>query len=364
MKIPYINLSKQYIKIKTKLLAAVERVLKSGNFILGEEVEKFEKEFARYNKSRYAVGVNSGTDALMLALKTAGIGKGDEVITVANSFVATASSIVLVGAVPVFVDIDWDQNINPDIIEAAITKRTKAIMPVHLTGKPAKMDRICAIAKKHNLIVIEDAAQAAGAVYKGKKVGNWGDFGCFSMHPLKNLNACGDAGMIVTKNKKWADKLRILRNIGLRDRDTCVEIAGNSRLDEMQAALLRVKLRYLEKITLQRRKHAEIYSNRLANFVITPEETTDGKDVFQTYIIQTNERDALKDYLAKQGIDAKIHYPKAIHHHVPFAKYAVKAHLPVTNKIVKHILSLPVDQTLTSAQINYVADQVIRFYNK
>lgn len=364
MIVPYINLAKQNSILKKRLDNAFHRVLRKGNFILGDEVEKFEKQFSSYCDSRYAVGINSGTDALLLALRIANISPGDEVITVSHSFVATASAIVLAGATPVFVDIDWDQNINPRAIEPAITKKTKAIIPVHLTGKPAKMDLICAIAKKHNLVVIEDAAQAVGALYKGKKVGSFGDFGCFSLHPLKNLSACGDGGVITTQRSLHAARLKILRNIGLKDRDTCVEISGNSRLDELQAAFVNEKLTYLAAVIRKRRKLAKIYIQHLKLYVRVPEEVLGERQVFHTFVIQTNKRDRLGKFLRENGIDTKIHYPHAIHHHKPFARYAQRAHLPVADTIVKRILSLPIDHTLSEKQIEYVCSKILQFFKK
>ena len=323
-----------------------------------------ETRFADYCQSRYAVGVNSGTDALVLALRAAGIGTGDEVITVSHSFVATGASIVLTGAVPVFIDVNWDQNMNPDLLEDAITKKTKAIMPVHLTGKPAKMDAICDFAKNHNLAVIEDAAQAVGAEYSGRRVGSWGDFGCFSLHPLKNLNACGDGGIVVTQNEEYAKKIKMMRNLGLADRDNCVCISGNSRLDEMQAAIVNVKLYYLEGVIEKRRRNAKRYIENLREVVNLPLDTVKGRDVYHTFIIQSDRRDELKNHLSKNGIECKIHYPKAIHHQAPFKKYVLNNHLPVTDKIVSSILSLPVDHSLSLDEIDYVSQKLVDFFKQ
>lgn len=364
MKVPYINLGKQNRLIKRELLRASERVFVKGNFILGEEVAALEQEMADWHGVRYGIGVNSGTDALVLALRAAGIGKGDEVITVSHSFVATAASIVLAGATPVFVDINEDQTMDPLMIPAAITKRTAAIIPVHLTGKPAEMDPIMKIARRYGLLVIEDCAQAVSAEYKGKKVGSFGDFASFSMHPLKNLSACGDAGMILTNNAKWASSLRVLRNIGLKDRDTCIQISGNSRLDELQAALLRVKLKYLEKYIALRRQNAALYSRKLRDVIRVPQDTSHGRDVYHTYVVQTDRRDACRAYLLKNDIDAKIHYPRAIHQQKPFRTFAKRADLPVTERMVKQILSLPIDQTLSGRQIAYVGDTILQFFRR
>lgn len=362
MKVSYINIAKQQETIKDELLAAIDKVLSCGNFILGEEVRQLETSFADYCQTRYAAGVNSGTDALVLALRATGIGIGDEVITVSHSFVATGASIVLAGALPIFIDVDWDQNMNPELIENAITKKTKAIMPVHLTGKPAKMDLICNIAKKHKLIVIEDAAPAVGAEYLGRRVGSWGDLGCFSFSPLKNLNACGDGGIVVTQNEEYAKKIKIMRNIGLRDRDNCVILAGNSRLDEMQAAILNVKLKYLEEVIEKRRMNAKRYIENLREVVKVPLDTVKGRDVYHMFIIQSDRRDELKNYLFKNNIDCKIHYPKPIHHQGPFKKYVVNTRLPVTDKMVSNNLSLPVDHSLSLDEIDYVSQKIVDFF--
>ena len=227
MKVPYVNLALQHKSLKSEILQAIEEVLNHGMFVLGDEVREFERMFADYCQVKYAVGVNSGTDALILAMKALGIGEGDEVITVPNSFLATASSIVLAGAKPVFVDVRDDYNINPELIEPAITTRTKAILPVHLTGRPADMKTIMEIAGKHNLYVIEDCAQAIGAEYKGKRVGGFGDIGCFSLHPLKNLNALGDGGIITTDQEETYEYILKDQNHGLRNRDECDFLAYN-----------------------------------------------------------------------------------------------------------------------------------------
>ena len=259
MKIPYVDISAQYCSIKYEILKEVEDVLASGQVILGEVVNNFEESFAALCHTKYAVGVANGTDALMLSMKALGIGEGDEVLTVPNSFIATASSIVLVGAQPVFVDVGDDFNIDPDKIERAITSKTKAIIPVHLTGRPADLNPILNIANKYGLSVIEDAAQAARAEYEKQRVGSFGATGCFSFHPLKNFNAFGDGGAITTNDIKLYQKLLKLRNHGLRNRDECEFWGYNSRLDAIQAAILNVKLKYLEKWVNRRRKIAFIY---------------------------------------------------------------------------------------------------------
>ena len=250
--IPYVTLAAQHVPMKTELLAAVARVFDHGNFILGPEVEEFEQRFAGLCQVNHAIAVNSGTDALVLALRALGIGPGDEVITVPNSFIASTSCIILAGARPVFVDVRGDYNLDPTLLEQVITPRTKAILPVHLTGRPADMNPIMAIAQQHGLQVIEDCAQAVLAEYQGQRVGSIGTIGCFSLHPLKTLNACGDGGILTTNDASLANSFKILRNIGLRTRDDCVVWTGNSRLDTLQAAILLVKLEYLERKRGQR----------------------------------------------------------------------------------------------------------------
>ena len=253
LKIPYVNLAAQHAGLKVELLEAVEAVLEKGNFILGEEVSQFEKRFSELCGVPYAVGVNSGTDALILALRVLGVGEGDEVITVPNSFVATAACIRLVDARPVFVDVRNDYNMDPERLERAVNRRTKAIIPVHLTGRPADMDPILALAGRKGIPVVEDAAQAVLAEYRGRRVGSFGTLGCFSMHPLKTLNACGDGGVLTTSDSRIYEELKVLRNLGLKDRNQCLRWSGNSRLDTIQAAMLLVKLKYLETWTGKRR---------------------------------------------------------------------------------------------------------------
>src|SRR2546430_14622602 len=246
LRIPYVNLAFQHQLLRDEILKAVASVIDSGQFILGEETERFEKEFAELCGAKYAVGVNSGTDALILALKCLGIGPGAEVITAPNSYLASASCIALAGATPKFADVREDLNLDPECVTRAITPRTRAIIPVHLTGKPAPMKELLALARQHGFEVIEDAAQAVGAKLAGQAVGTFGRVGCFSLHPLKNLNACGDAGMLLTNEEKIAQRTRLLRNHGQPNRDDCTEFSMVSRLDSIQAAILRIKLRHLD----------------------------------------------------------------------------------------------------------------------
>jgi len=363
MKVPYINLGLQSRDIKTEILESIGNLLDSGMFVLGEEVAKFETSFAGLCETKYAVSVANGTDALILAMKALGIGMGDEVITAPNSFLASASSIALVGATPVFADVEDDMNISPEKIEAAITDKTKAIIPVHLTGRPAKMDEINAIAQKHNLYVIEDAAQAVGAKYKGKSVGSLGDLGAFSLHPLKNLSAAGDGGVITTNDEKLYQWLLKARNHGLKSRDECEFWSLNSRLDEVQAALLNVKLRKLNEWTERRRQIADMYREGLSDLVKVPQERSDEKPVYHTFIIETENRDDLQPYLAEKGIDTKVHYPIPIHLQEAAKNLGYKkGDFPESEKQVEGILSLPVYPELTDEQVNYVIANTREFF--
>ena len=364
-RIPYVDIAGQVAPLREELLEAVGAVLDSGAFILGEEVAEFERRFAALCKTRFAVGLNSGTDALILALRALGIGAGDEVITAPNSFVASASAIALVGARPVFADVGEDYNLDPPEVERAITPRTKAILPVHLTGNPANMSALCAIAERHGLAIVEDAAQAILAEHRGRMVGSFGAFGCFSLHPLKTLNACGDAGMIVCDDAARDELLRVLRNIGLRSRDDCVEWSGNSRLDTVQAAMLLVKLRYVEEWTRKRRENARKYRAALAGCrgVKVPVERTGDRAVYHTFVILAEARDELRAYLDVLGIGTQVHYPTPIHltkaaRHLGYAR----GDFPKTEYQAARILSLPVHHLLGDEQIAYVCDAIRAFY--
>jgi dTDP-4-amino-4,6-dideoxygalactose transaminase len=363
--VPYLNLRAQHAGLKDELLAAVGRVLDSADFVLGSEVEKFERAIAAYCGTKYAIGVNSGTDALFLALKAYGFGPGDEVITAPNSFLASASVIVAAGAKPVFADIRADLNIDPAEIAKKITKKTKAIIPVHLTGKPADMGPINELANKYGLKVIEDAAQAIGAEYHGKKSGNLGNAGCFSTHPLKTLNACGDGGIVTTNDKELYRQIVQLRNIGLKNRDESDVWGYNSRLDSIQAAILSVKMKYLEAWTQARLANAAYYIKRLKGVVDVPEIKQNERAVFHTFVIQAERRDELRSFLKQRGIDTKIHYPIPIH----LQKAAValgykKGDFPVTEKAADAILSLPVYQGLAEADLAYVVATIKEFYGR
>ena len=363
--IPYTDLGRQHRRQVPQLLAAFRRVLSRGKFVLSEVLDDFESEFAQFCGTRHAVGVNSGTDALVLALKVVGIRPGDEVITVPNSYLASASSIALAGATVRFVDVASDMNMDPKALSRAITSKTRAIIPVHLTGRPARMAEILGIARRHGLRVIEDAAQAAGANYRGKPVGSWGDLGCFSFHPLKNLNACGDAGAVVTSNASWAKKLKILRNHGHPHRDDCLEFSLNSRLDGLQAEILRIKLRGLGAVTRKRKRNAALYQSLLAGCpqVDCPQDEPGMESVYHTFVIQCEKRDYLRKHLARKGIGTAVHYPVPIHLMKVGKKLGFKkGAFPETEHLTKRILSRPIHQDLSERQIRAVALEILRFY--
>jgi dTDP-4-amino-4,6-dideoxygalactose transaminase len=366
MKVPFVNLGLQNRLIKDEMLDIVSGLLDSGQFILGEDLIKFEHSFARLCGTKYAVGVANGTDALFLSLKAAGIQRGDEVITAPNSFLASASSIYLAGATPVFADVRQDFNIDPAQIRKVISPKTKAIMPVHLTGRPADIDAILEIAHEHHLAVIEDCAQAVCAEYNNKPVGSFGATGCFSLHPLKNLSACGDGGVITTNNEDIYRQLLKARNHGLRNRDECEFWSYNSRLDNLHAAMLNVKLNKLAGWTARRREIASCYCDRFSGLdMILPIDKPHERSVYHTFIVQTSYRNGLKSFLAEKGIDTKIHYPVPIHLQ-DAAKYLGyrPGDFPVTENQTETILSLPVFPELSDLQVEYVADTVIRFFKK
>lgn len=361
--VKYIDLPAQTGSIRDDLLAAVEDVFKSGEYILGPEVRRFEERFAQLCGCPFALGVANGTDAIVMALKALGVGPGDEVITVANSFLASTAAITLVGAKPVFVDVRDDLNINPELIEGAITPRTKAILPVHLTGKPADMNPILEIASARKLDVVEDAAQAVGASYHGKQVGSFGAIACFSLHPLKNLNAFGDGGMMTLQSESLRDKLAKMRNHGLRNRDESEFWAFNSRLDSLQAALLNVKLDHLAAWTQERRKTAAFYRENLREIVQCPSDGPEEHSVYHTFVIRAERRNELQRYLLEAGIETKIHYPVPIHLQPAARDLGYKrGDLPVTERLAETILSLPIYPELTTGQKEAVVEVIRSFY--
>jgi len=366
--IPYVNVARQHAAIKDELLSALSEVLDGGHFILGEQVEKFEQSFSDLCGVRYAVGVNSGTDALILGLKAIGVGPGDEVITVPNSFVSSTACIRLLGAKTVFVDVGDDYNMDPKNISGAISPRTKAILPVHLTGRPCDMEPIMNIAKRHSVHVVEDCAQAVLAEYQGKRVGSFGTIGCFSLHPLKTLNACGDGGVLTTDDPLLWERLKIMRNLGLKTRDDCVLWSYNSRLDTIQAAILLVKLRYVERWTARRRENADRYRGALAKISqvrLPPAEKKYEKAVYHTFVIQAENRDNLREYLASQGIGSGVHYPVPIHLSTAGRELGYhEGSFPMAENQAKKVVSLPVYPELTEMQISKVCSCIQDFYNK
>lgn len=365
MKIPYVNLGLQHKEVKQEILSEIESLLDSGSFILGDITNQFESNFAELCGTKHAIGVSNGTISLTLCLKAIGITEDDEVITTSNSYLASASSIMLAGAKPVFADVDDDMNISVDDLKKRITSKTKALIVVHLTGRPADMDAIMSIAKEHDLVVIEDAAQAVGAKYKGKPVGSIGHFGSFSLHPLKNLGACGDAGIITTNDDSAAEWLRKARTHGMKSRDECEFWSYNARIDAMQAAILNVKLKKLKTWNDRRIEIADAYNNVLKDFnVILPEHNDDFNSVFHAYIIQTPERDELMKYLVEQGIDCKIHYPIAIHQQEAAKSLGYSDDdLPRTSRMIKEILSIPVHNNLTDEEVKYICSHLQKFFN-
>lgn len=344
----------------------VRSELESTQFILGPKVETFEENFADYCQCEYAIGVNSGTDALFIALKAVGVGVGDEVITVPNSFIATAGAIVATGARPLFVDVAMDYNMDVSLIEAAITPRTKAILPVHLTGNPSDMPAIMAIAKKHGLSVIEDAAQSVGASINDQRVGAFGDMGCFSLHPLKNLNGCGDGGMITTNSKSLCEEVKLLRNHGLKNRDEIACFGFNSRLDSIQAAVANYTLSKLESIISKRIKLATLYDSLLkgaSEYITIPSRLPHVRQVYHTYVIRVKNRSGLIAYLTNHQIETKIHYPIPIHLQGPALQFGhVRGDFPECEVQAKEIISLPIHQQLSEEDVSYIATTIRGFY--
>lgn len=361
MKVPFVDLQKQFETLRDEIMPGIENVMKRSAFILGSEVEQFERNFAAYCGAKYAVGVASGCDALLWALKACDIGPGDEVITVANTFIATVLAISMAGGRPVLVDcLEDTYEIDPAAVERAITPRTKAILPVHLYGQPADMDAIMAIAQRHGLVVIEDAAQAHGAMYKGKMCGTFGKVGCFSFYPGKNLGAYGDGGAIVTNDAHIADRVRMLRNYG-QPRKYYHDIIGwNSRLDTIQAVVLNVKLKHLTEWNDARRQHAALYRRLLADVPVgLPVEAPNVLHVYHLFVIRVPARDALLKDLESRGISCGIHYPVPVHLQRAYEHLGYKrGAFPIAEKIAEELLSLPMYPELTDEQIAYVCEQI------
>ena len=352
----------------SKIFKEIEKVIKRGDYTLGQKVDEFEKNFAKRTGAKFVIGVGNGTDALYLSLKALNIGKGDEVITVPYTFVSTVGSIVTAGAKPVFVDIKEDYNINEKKIVSKITKKTKAIMPVHWAGRPCEIDKIKSIAKKYNLKIIQDASQTIDSRFKNKQIINFGDVCTYSMHPLKNLNIWGDGGFVATNNKKLANKLYLLRNHGLINRNNSKIFGYNSRLDTIQAVVANYKLKNkLNNITKKRIKNALLFDKlfKYSLSVKTVKRYRHLKEVFHLYHINVKNRDQLQQYLIKNGVDAKVHYPIPIHLQ-PAAKYLKykRGDFPIAEKIAKTTLSLPVHEFINNIDIKYVVNLINKFYLK
>ncbi len=366
MNIPYVNIKKQYKHEKKKLLKAIDKSLSSGKWVGGDEVEKFENSISKICGTKYCVSLNSGTDALTLALHLLGVSRGDEVITPPNSFIASTAVIVHLGAKPVFVDVKSDQNINEHEIEKKITKKTKAIMPVHLTGRMCSMDKIMKISKKYNIPVIEDCAQSILSKYKKKFSGSWGDVGCFSAHPLKNLNASGDGGYLTTNNEYIYKKIKNLRTHGMSDsRDNVSSFGYVSRMDNIQAAILNCRLKNLKKVIKKRRQNVDLYLKNLnLEKVYFPEEKKFEFNTYHTFVIQVEKRDQLKSFLKKKGIETTIHYPMPIHLQSA-SKYLgyKKGDFIETENQSKKILTLPINQYLIKKEILYICKMINKFYD-
>ncbi|MFH1288574.1 MAG: DegT/DnrJ/EryC1/StrS family aminotransferase [bacterium] len=354
----------QYISHKDEINDAISRVLNKGWYINGEEVKLFEKEFAEYTGVSRGIGVGSGTEAIHIALAACGIMPGDEVITVSHTAGATVSAIELAGGIPVFVDIDPEYyTLDPAKLESVITEKTKAIIPVHIYGHSVDLDPVMKIAGKYNLKVIEDCAQAHGALYKGKRVGSYGDMACFSFYPTKNLGAVGDAGMVVTNNSDLAEKAGLLREYGWEERYVSKISGWNSRLDEIQAAILRVKLRYLDDDNAKRVKLARMYDKGLEglNGISIPQKCKNSTHVYHLYVIRTEKRDKLREYLKANGIGALIHYPVPVHLQPAYELSEKNRDLLNTEKIAMEILSLPIYPEISEAEVNKVIDTIKAF---
>jgi len=365
MRVPFIDLSPQFKSIRKEVYPAVSRVFESQRFILGEEGRRFEEEAARFLGVRHAIGVASGTDALVLAFAALGIGKGDEVITTPFSFFATASAIVRAGAKPVFCDIEADSlNLDPEKIRRRLTRRTRAILPVHLFGRACRMDAVSKIAAREGLAVIEDAAQSFGASFGGRMTGSLGDIGCFSFYPTKNLGGAGDGGMVSTNSAKVADKIRLLRDHGSRVKYRHEVVGWNSRLDELQAAVLRVKLKAVRRWNAARRRHANAYQAAFRDLPLgLPADSKRAPSNFHLYTVLTPKRDALASHLARRGVGTGVYYPVPLHRQPCFRALGLAgAGLGVSERASKQALSLPMFAELSEAQRNTVIGAVRSFF--
>lgn len=368
MNVPLLDLKAQYLSIKPKIDAAVAEVFESQHFILGSKVEACEKAIADYSKCLYAVGVSSGSDALLACLMAENIGAGDEVITTPYSFFATAGAIARLGATPVFVDIDpQTYNLDVSAILPKVTSKTRAIIPVHLYGQMADMDPVMAVAEEHGLIVIEDAAQAIGSEYKGRRAGSIGHYGCFSFFPSKNLGGAGDGGMVVTNNADRAEKLRCLRSHGSKPKYYHKIIGGNFRLDAIQAVVVSAKLPYLDAWTAARQRNAERYNQLLgkAGIPITLPVVSTDRHIFNQYVIRVSKRDELQSYLKQRGVGTEVYYPVPLHLQECFAYLGHSTGaFPESERAARETLALPIHPELTEPQAHYVAQCISEFLEK
>ena len=375
MKIPQTDIKSGYLQYKQEIDEAVQKVLNSGWYILGDELKKIEHEFSKYIGRKYGIGVANGTDAIELALRAAGIIQNNIVFTVSHTAVATITAIDRIGAIPYLIDIDPERfTMDPDLLEKAIINASKqskhigipkAIVLVHLYGLAADISTISDIAKHHNLIVIEDCAQAHGAEFNKNKIGSFGELAAFSFYPTKNLGAFGDAGMVVCDDEKIAQTLQYLRQYGWKERFISSEKGTNSRMDEIQASILRIKLKFLDVENRNRRKIAKYYDNQLNDSSVScPTQFSDSKHVYHQYVIKTKHRDKLKDYLSKNGIGSAIHYPVPVHKQEAYQSSIIipKTGLPITEEIVQKILSLPIWPFLTEEQTGYITDKINSYF--
>ena len=362
MKIPYVDLAYKN-RSKKELVGIFKKVLDIGEYVGGREIIKFEKNISKFCNTKYAVALNSGTDALTIALHLLNVRKGDEVITTPNSFIASTAVIVHVGAKPIFVDVLDDQNIDPSKIEKVISNKTKVIMPVHLSGRMCQMDKIMKIANKHNLKVVEDAAQAIGSKYKNKMSGSYGQIGCFSAHPLKNLSALGDAGYLTTNNYKYYKKCKSLINHGMENRNVIKNFGYVSRMDNLQAAFLNLKFKKLKNIIKIRRRNAKIYEKELnKRFIKINFERKEEFNTYHTFVIQTKNRNNLKKYLESKGVFTSIHYPIPIHLQPAAKKFGYKkGDFINAEKQSTQILTLPINEKLRAKEIKTICKLINKF---
>lgn len=362
-KVPFVALDRQYNEMRVEINNSVQRVLESGSYVLGPEVDEFEKALAEICASPYCLTVANGTDALVIAMKVLGIGAGDEVIVPTNSFIASAGSVVQTGATPVFCDVLDDFNIDANDAEKRITANTKAIMPVHLTGRPVDMPAVKAMAQKYDLFVIEDAAQAIGASLNGEKVGSMGDLAAFSLHPLKNLFIMGDGGFITMKCPFIYEKIKKIRNHGLIDRNTCTFWGMNSRLDTIHCAIGLEKVKFFDDITARFKKVARMYKEGLAEVVGVPEEPEGMSAVYHNYVIKCERRNELSEFLSMNGVETKMHYPVLLHRQpAAIGLCDGKGDFPIAEKLNALQLSLPIFPEITEQEVKYVIKKITSFY--